>query len=60
MIDTNYAAVLLRNNFIYGIVHFGSSITINSLPKMDASGIGFMCPYWERYPSYKESVKRCK
>ena len=31
MIETNYPAVLLDNNFIDGIVHFGSSITINSL-----------------------------
>ena len=26
MIETNYSSVLLNNNFIDGIVHFGSSI----------------------------------
>ena len=31
MIETNYPAVLLSDNFIDAIVHFGSSITINSL-----------------------------
>ena len=44
MIETNYPTVLLNNNFIEGIVHFGSSIT-TTLSKTDASGIGFMCPY---------------